>query len=632
MTDITWTEEQAAILNGGADHHTLILAGPGTGKSTVVIALANQLAKAGESGNVRLATFTRAATAELADKAINEKLHAQVTTVDSFALGLLRSNSQWNRLPLPLRIPDEWESKQLVYQDIRDRLAKVGWRGIRRLRVERLVREMAARWESLDEDLVLEVELDPSLRTAFLSLWQRQREVFGYSLFAEMPWYTLELVEDHPDADLSRLRILIVDEYQDLNACELALVKALASRGVIVVAVGDDEQSIYLWRMAAPEGIIRFSDDYPRAYVRTLTLSRRCGKTILQASQQLISTSPSRFLNRPILRPAEDLPNGEFAYLRYDNALDERRGVLALIEKHLKRGIEPHQIAVLVRSDFRSNWTRGIRELLDARDILVTDITATTEPLANETARKVLAICRLLIDERDDLAWWTLLKLRRYCSVEYIVAISDSTQQQGVRFYRRLETLNEDPVEGSTMSKNAARETISGTNKIIAELSDRVQELDPKSLLIEIGDLMGLDLERKFLDLVDAAVRQLEKDRLPITLANAISGLEPVAKELALATGGVALMTVSNSKGLTFDMTVTIGVEDEVFSSETPHEHEEIRRLLYVAMTRAKLTCYLTMATNRTGDATAYSFERTPVNSRSRSRFLGPARKRGLGG
>ena len=95
---------------------------------------------------MRLATFTRAATAELGDKAIDEDLRAPVTTIHSFALQLLRTNPQWNLLPQPISIPDEWESKALVYQDIRDRLANAGWPGIRRSKVERLVREMAAKW------------------------------------------------------------------------------------------------------------------------------------------------------------------------------------------------------------------------------------------------------------------------------------------------------------------------------------------------------------------------------------------------------------------------------------------------------------------------------------------------------
>ena len=373
------------------------------------------------------------------------------------------------------------------------------------------------------------------------------------------------------------------------------------------------------------EGIKRFSHDYPGAQLRTLTLSRRCGKTILQASQELISTSPSRILHRPLLRPADDLPNGEFAYLRFQNAADERRGALALIEKHLRAEVEPHGIAVLVRGDNRSNWTRGIRELLNSRDIPVADVTGATKPLRSEDARTALAICRLLMDERDDLAWWTLLKLRRYCSGEYISSISDSAFRDGIRFHKRLETLHGQPVQGSAMSRNAALDTISRTKSIVSKLADRVRETNPRILFLEISNMMGLDLDCKFFDLVDAAVSQLRSDHQQATIGGVMSRLEAVAKDLALTGGGVALMTISNSKGLTFDVTVTIGVEDEVFSSDTPYEHEELRRLLYVAMTRARSACYLTMATDRFRDATAHSFQNTFKNTRSRSQFLSMA-------
>ena len=215
------------------------------GKSTTVIALAKNASEAHGQGVVRLATFTRAATHELARKLnLETNKAALVTTLHGFSLGLIRRNLQWNRLPTPIRIPDDWEANNLLNADIRERL--VGrWPTIRRGKVAKLVREMAARFESLTEDLVVEANLEPELRNDFIAEWQRQRAVYGYSLFAEMPWYAYEMLVDHPDADLGRLRLLVVDEYQDLNACELRFVAALASRGVSIIGVGDDEQSIY---------------------------------------------------------------------------------------------------------------------------------------------------------------------------------------------------------------------------------------------------------------------------------------------------------------------------------------------------------------------------------------------------
>jgi DNA helicase-2/ATP-dependent DNA helicase PcrA len=318
MSEIEWTDEQRLVLSHDPREHALVIAGPGTGKSTTVIALAGDISRNNGPKSIRLATFTRAATNELADKlSPDEELSLPVTTVHSFALRLIRSNMQWNRLPTPIRIPDDWESDQLIHADLRLRL-KPSWPKVRKDKVKKLEREMAARFESLTPDIVIEANVEPGLREAFIAAWQRQRAVFGYSLFAEMPWYAYEMLEDHPDIDLGGLSALIVDEYQDLNASELRLIRALSERDVSVIAVGDDEQSIYSWRMAAPEGIQSFDKDYAAARRYELTETRRFGQLLLDTSQKLIATSPHRDPRRSSMRPGQAVEAGEFSYLRFN--------------------------------------------------------------------------------------------------------------------------------------------------------------------------------------------------------------------------------------------------------------------------------------------------------------------------
>ena len=89
--------------------------------------------------------------------------------------------------------------------------------------VDRLEREMAAQWESMDETRLV-ADIDPELRDAYIAAWRRQRETFGY-YYSPMPWYALDLVEDHDDADLMNIEFLIVDEYQGLNRCNICCLK-----------------------------------------------------------------------------------------------------------------------------------------------------------------------------------------------------------------------------------------------------------------------------------------------------------------------------------------------------------------------------------------------------------------------
>ena len=439
-----WTDEQRAILRHDGSH-ARIQAGPGTGKSTTVIELAGRLSSGRPDGSVRLATFTRAATTELASKALAEEVPVPVTTVHSLALTLLVRNSRWTRLPLPIRIPDQWETDQLIHEDLRVRLAQ-GRGGFRKSTVRSLEREMAAQWESLDETRLIG-EIDPILRNDYVAAWRHQREVFGYSLFAEMPWYALELVDDHPDADLLGAEILVVDEYQDLNRCEIRLLRALGDRGISVIGVGDEDQSIYSWRMAAPEGIRQFTEDFIGARDYTLSVSQRCARRILDAAQKVIGVAPGRDHRRTPLQPAEHNPDGVSEYLRFPSDVAERRGVVKLLQHHHDHDNVPYErMAVLVRSDYQRRWSKPLRLELDTAGIPYTDVEAALEPLHSDDARELIAVARLAINRTDDLAWWTILKIRRGVSDAFIRAVADYAWGHGRRFHEQIEALTDEDI------------------------------------------------------------------------------------------------------------------------------------------------------------------------------------------
>jgi len=182
-----------------------------------VLQLAARLASEGTA--VRAITFTRAATGELAKK-IKDEGHTIVepVTVHGFALSVLMRNPGATSLPEPLRIPDGVETG-FIHSDIAARLRRDGFEKVKVSHVEKLEREMASEWESLDPKEKLIADVDPELRNRYLSIWTSHRRVFGYSLFAEMPLYAKNVIEDKTDAKLGKLEMLIVDEFQDLNKC-----------------------------------------------------------------------------------------------------------------------------------------------------------------------------------------------------------------------------------------------------------------------------------------------------------------------------------------------------------------------------------------------------------------------------
>ena len=613
-----------SFLDHPLDRHGRLLAGPGTGKSTAVLDLAEKLRETNDNVSVRVITFTRAATAELADKVQSAGYAtAEPVTVHAFSLSILMRNAELCALPKPLRIADDWEADQLVHQDIARRLRLRDFKVDRRF-VARLEREMAAQWESLDPNMVLLANIDPELRNAYVAEWSAHRRIFGYSLFAEMPWYARQLLEDHPDLDFGRLDLLVVDEYQDLNRCEIAMMQALAVHGVYVVGVGDDDQSIYSFRMAAPEGIREFLADFQQASDYSLFVSHRCGSRILAAARTLIETTPGRPNRQPLI-PAPGNPSGVFEYLRFPNEISERNAVVHLAQ-HLitAQCLRPSEIAILMRSDFNSVWSAPLRDALSVAGIPATDVEAALEPLRQRNSRLLLAIARLAVNPVDDLAWWAIMKLTRGVSDDLVNAVADEARSNGERFGSRLIRLAQDPPEAvSPNSLTKAVGTVGRVQGIVARLDAtgaRTSEHGWGDWVVERSGDLGIPLAT---ELVEILLNVGEMTPQEEGLGHFLNQLEPVTKDLALRTEGVAIMTMTRSKGLTFRAAIAMGVEEGIIPWPRSQDEEEERRLLYVAITRAREFCYLTMATSRTGP-TARTGATNVRGTRSRCPFFRP--------
>jgi DNA helicase-2/ATP-dependent DNA helicase PcrA len=614
------TEQQDAIVNHPADRHGRVLAGPGTGKSETVLRLAERLL--GEGIPVRLVTFTRAATAELVDRiASTGKPVPEPTTLHSFALSILMANKGLSGLPEPVRIPDEFESRDLILPDLARRLRDEGFTSVRKQTIARLEQEMAARWESLNPELILLSDVDPILRDAYFATWQEHRDVFGYSLFAEMPYRASELLEDHPDLRMPPVRLLIIDEYQDLNRSEIALAEAMTGRNCAVLAVGDDDQSIYSWRMADPSGIRQFPSSFPGTIDYELTLSFRCGTRILEWATRVIQRMRGRMPRTPPT-PGPSNPPGEVAYLRFPTEMQEQAGVARLCESLVESGISPPDIAILVRGDHNRVWSRAIRSALMSRDIAATDVEAALEPLNELSSRSLISVGRLATNRLDDLAWWQLLSATPGISTAYVDTIYKEARDGRERFATRLLRVVETPPEGvSDRARRAAEDLVIETIRVLDTLDVEhalASDIGWADWMVDTARILGIDVSDAFVEIlqrVGAATPQADG------LAHYLNQLEPVAKDYALKTAGVGIMTMARSKGLGFRAVVVMGVEDGVIPSPRARDPEEERRLLYVAITRAHEFMFLTMASRRTGP-TARTGAPNVGSSRSRSSLL----------
>ncbi len=279
--DIEFTKQQKKIIAHDPSRNGVVRAGPGTGKSITVVALAQRLAQEGKVDTIKFLTFTRAATSELAQKiATTEGLTVKLSTVHSFAISILMQNQ--NDLPahLPLRIPTEYEVNEVIYPFISKKS------GIRKNRIGKLVRLMASMWESLAKEE--SNKFTPEERARFGSAFQLATKIFGFTFLEQLPDLLRKMIAEQGDIKGLDFSLLIVDEYQDLNKCEVELLQLLQQKNIAVLAVGDEDQSIYSFRRAHPAGIREFEQTFTSAEVYDLSICHRCSQNLIDWAQHVI--------------------------------------------------------------------------------------------------------------------------------------------------------------------------------------------------------------------------------------------------------------------------------------------------------------------------------------------------------
>ncbi len=363
---IQWTNEQQRILQRDRnDGCARILAGPGTGKSATIVEWIGRILQEPDPPRVRLLTFTRAATGELAAKVAQHQATEalQPSTIHSFAISILLANPGVGELPTPLRIADGWEERNLIFPSLSRRV------GTTATSIKRLFQELAANWESLEEETEDE-RVNRDVRLKFQGAWQEHRRIYGYTLLAELPWALRRALLNHTDLEGTDFDVLVVDEYQDLNACDLEVIRLIRSRGTSIIGVGDDDQSIYSFRKAAPEGIRRFQTDYPGADDLPLSVTHRCGSTIIEWADHVISQDPDRPADKRPPQPAQGSPQGEAALLAFGGHAAEPKGI-AKLAHHLTHdeGLDASEILVLLKSDPNGRFSSPIQHELDALNV-----------------------------------------------------------------------------------------------------------------------------------------------------------------------------------------------------------------------------------------------------------------------
>lgn len=581
----------------------LIVAGAGAGKTkTLVHRIAQIISLGNRPGSILAVTFTNKAAKEMRER-VGQMIEAMklenprhetpfVSTFHSLGVFLLRKFGAYDGKITRFTILDDGDTNSLIKESLQSMGLDPKTNDPRALKS--IISRCANAMQS-PEDLMS--ESNPSYRLAgrVWSAYVKRKESQHALDFDDLLLQSVSLLEKNKEARdwcNETWRYIHIDEYQDTNEVQYRIAKALAGERKNICVVGDSDQSIYSWRGANIKNILEFEKDYPEAQVILLEENYRSTKTVIGAANEVIKKNVHR-------TPKELFTNkhdGETIslYGGYDEA-DEARFIVERCVERMDQGVATEDIAVLFRANFQSRVLEeaflsynipyqvlGIRffERKEIKDVLCY-IKAALNP------ENLLDVKRIINTPTRGIGKVTIDKL----FTEGKSALSGKALISVEKFFDLLLKIR-DYIEGHVPSE-ILKFVITETG-LDASLKG---ELDADERIENLQELVTLGLRYDHFDGTGGIERLIEEATLMSDQDNMQNDKSTVK--------GVKLMTVHASKGLEFNTVFVTGLESGLFPHErgerlTGADAEEERRLMYVAITRAREKLYLTYASIRT--------------------------------
>ena len=625
---MAWNDDLLSEQEKAASHlgsHACMLAGPGTGKTLALTRRVLFLIE--EHGifpsEILVLTFTRAAAAELrgriSDVLNNHEELPQISTLHAFALRQLVVNSHVvDRLPSPVRVADDWEERNVILEDLKSRLSY----GIEDVRDRFL--ELSNDWDTLKADNPAwhEKFVDPT----FLGAWREHRTIYGYTMRSELVYQVKRSLEQSGNFKLgSNFTHILVDEYQDLNLCDLAVIRAIVNLGPELFTTGDDDQSIYGFRHAHPDGIRKFDKDHTPSKLLSLSTCMRCDRSIIRLAEFVADLDPDRLSKD--LNPHPDAGEGQVKIFRFEDQTKEADAVARLCEFLINdHGCTFGDILILLRNDHNGAYSKPICEALLNHDIPVSP--ETDNPMDLDDGRRLKSILHLIADPDDSLSIRTWLQLRQGIGYKTINALYEYAQQLNCRFAGAAQSVQRDesvlPQFGGSIKVEMDRLTELRTVEF-PHFEGIGDSTDSNELLVALERLGAAVIgQSDSQSHVMGYLQQMVKAAGVSTLRELLTMLSASDARIEPAIGdrGINIMTMHKAKGLTAEAVIVVAAEDEVIPGQKdgPDEADE-RRLLYVSLTRAKKHLFVTYCDRRTGQQ-QYKGSKAKGKRRNLTKFL----------
>ena len=573
-----------------------VLAGPGTGKTFAMKRRVMRLLQEGANPKqILVCTFTRTAAHDVAREiealGIEGAKDVKAGTLHAYCFSVLRRSAV---LELTGRVPRPVISfeQRFLLQDLQKQFG-----GIRKS--EARLQAFNAAWARLqsDEPRWPSDPVDQAFQDALQSWLTFHRAM----LVGELVPVTLRYLRDNPLADERKaFDYILVDEFQDLNRAEQVLITLLAENAWLTI-IGDEDQSIYSFKHAHPEGISTFHEDHPGTHDEKLTECRRCPTLVVELAKTLIAKNTTAS-GRPLI-PKDGNPAGEVRIVQWSSLTAEAKGIAEFVKQRIDAGeVEPGKVLILAP---RRQFGYAVRDALRTRAVhahsFLTEESLEGDPkdLIDCQAQQAFALLTLLSNPEDRVG------LRCWCGFGHSALAEPAWR----RIRQHAESTAESP--RAVLTRLAAGELSLPYTEYAVERFKLLLEREKA-----LKDVKGMALveslfpqAESWADPLSQIAADAENPEEPFTPGSLLDVIRPgvTQPELPTDVDYVRVMSLHKSKGLTAKLVVITGciqgavprmAEDGTPETERKRMLEEQRRLFYVALTRATDTLVISSTTH----------------------------------
>ena len=593
------------------DGPLLVLAGAGTGKTRVLTTRFAHILLTGRAGpgQVLAVTFTNKAAREMRER-VGTLLGRPVEglflgTFHALCARLLRRHAEHVGLTSSFSILDTDDQVRLLKQVMESlKIDAKRW-------TPQAVMSVLQRWKDRGQspDRVPASEegefAHGRMRDVYTQYQQRLRALNAAD-FGDLLLHTTDILRSQPDvlAQYHRIfRYILVDEYQDTNVVQYMWLRLLAQSHKNICCVGDDDQSIYSWRGAEVENILRFEHDFPGAKIVRLERNYRSTAPILAAAAALIANNEGR-LGKTLRSGLADAAGEKVSVVSLWDSDEEARMVGDRVGTWHRDGARLADMAILVRAGFQ---TRAFEERMIALAIPYR-VVGGLRFYERAEIRDAIAYMRVLRQPSDDLAFERIVNLpRRGVGEVALRAMHQAARSQTIALsIAAVQLAQSGALKGRP--REAMRELGAGFDRWRRMLETDGHVVTIATMLDESG-YTEMWRQDKSIEAPGRLENLKELVRAMADFENLSGFLDHVSlvmeNEEQAEADRISLMTLHAAKGLEFDNVFLPGWEEGMFPSQRTMDEsgnkglEEERRLAYVGLTRARKRAVVSYAANR---------------------------------